>query len=274
MAGREQAGKKFGDLVGILNVLRGPDGCPWDRAQDAHSIRDYFLEEVFEAIEALDRGDAANLAEELGDVLMEIVFLARIFEEKGDFTIGEALDSVNAKMIARHPHVFGRKRALTAGGVAEAWHKRKMAEKSRTSVLDDPGGVTPALLAAFLIGRRVSAFGFDWPDPRGAMKKVREEMSELNRAIDGKNKRRIEEEIGDLFFALANVGRKFGINPETALRRANRKFIDRFRSLEEEISASGKKLGEASLAEMDAIWEKIKRRRPGPRKARGGIRNR
>ena len=274
MAGRGQAGKKFGDLVGILNVLRGPGGCPWDRAQDAHSIRDYFLEEVYEAVEALDRGDSANLAEELGDVLMEIVFLARVFEEKGVFSIGDALDNVNAKMIARHPHVFGRKRSLTAGGVAEAWHERKMAEKPGTSVLEDPGAVTPALLAAFLIGRRVSAFGFDWPDPRGAMKKVREETSELSRAIDGRNKRRIEEELGDLFFALANVGRKLGINPETALRRANWKFIDRFRSLEKEIRSSGKKLGEASLGEMDAIWEKIKRQRPRPRKTRRGMRNR
>jgi tetrapyrrole methylase family protein / MazG family protein len=269
MAGRGRTGKKFEDLVGILRTLRSPGGCPWDRAQDALSIRDYFLEEVYEAVEALDRGDEENLAEELGDVLMEVVFLARIFEEKGKFTIDDALDSINAKMIVRHPHVFGRKRPLTAGGVAEAWHKSKLAEKPRSSVLRDPGRTTPALLSAFLIGRRVSAFGFDWPDPGGALEKVREETSELGRAIRGKDRRRVEEEIGDLFFALANVGRKLGINPETALRRANRKFIARFRAMEIGLRASGTKIGEASLGEMDAVWEEVKRR---PRASAGSRR--
>ncbi len=253
-------GKKFEDLVGILEALRGPGGCPWDKAQDAISIRDYFLEEVYEAVEALESGDGASLAEELGDVLMEIVFLARIFEEKGAFTIGDALDSINAKMIARHPHVFGRKRQLTPGGVAQAWHKRKMTEKNRDSAVENPGATTPALLAAFLIGRRVAAFGFDWPGPGGALKKVREETSELGRAMRGKDKRKVEEEIGDLFFALSNLARKLGINPETALRRANGKFIGRFRAMEAGLRASGKRLGEASLGEMDAVWEEVKKR--------------
>ena len=169
------AGRKFNELVGILETLRGPDGCPWDRAQTSRDIRDYFLEEVFEAVEALEAGDAGSLAEELGDVLMEVVFLSRIQEEEGAFTISDALDRIIAKMIARHPHVFAAPRDMTAAGVAYSWHEGKRKEKGEASVLGDPGPATPALLAAFLIGRKVSAFGFDWPDAAGVLAKVREE---------------------------------------------------------------------------------------------------
>ena len=192
---------------------------------------------------------------------MEIVFLARIFEEKGAFTIADALDSINAKMIARHPHVFGRKRKLTSGGVAEACAQtedggketgfRRRAIRARRP---------PPSWRPFSSAARVAAFGFDWPGPGGALKKVREETSELGRAMRGKDKRKVEEEIGDLFFALSNVARKLGINPEIALRRANSKFVGRFRAMEAGLRASGKRLGEASLGEMDAVWEEVKKR--------------
>jgi len=256
-----KAGRKFEELVRILATLRAPGGCPWDRAQGARAIRDYFLEEVFEAVEALESGSSEELAEELGDVLMEVVFLSAIFEEKGKFSVADALDRINAKMTARHPHVFGKKRTMSAKGVADAWQERKLIEKDRTSILPDPGASTPGLLAAFLIGRRVSGVGFDWPDARRAMDKVREETEELDEAMSRRDKRRVREEIGDLFFSLANVSRKLGINPEVAVRAANRKFIRRFRRLEDEVRRSSRKLGKMSLAEMDAIWDGIKTKR-------------
>jgi len=255
------AGRKFEELVRILGTLRAPGGCPWDRAQGARAIRDYFLEEVFEAVEALESGSPEELAEELGDVLMEVVLLSAIFEEKGKFSVADALDRINAKMIARHPHVFEKRRTIGAKGVAGAWQERKLAEKNRTSILQDPGASTPALLAAFIVSRRVAGVGFDWPDARQAMDKVREETAELEEAVSRGKKRHVREEIGDLFFSLVNVSRKLGINPEVALRAANRKFVGRFRALESEVRRSGRKMGKIGLAEMDEIWDGLKKKR-------------
>ena len=252
------AGRKFEELVGILGTLRGPDGCPWDKAQTARDIRDYFLEEVFEAIEALEAGDAAGLAEELGDVLMEVVFLARIQEEAGAFSIADALDRINAKMIARHPHVFASPRNATAAGVAHSWQEGKRSEKGTPSVLENPGPAIPALLAAFEIGRRVSAYGFDWPDAAGVLDKVKEETAELEEAIGEGQAEAIAEELGDLLFSLANLCRKLGVNPEVAGRKANGKFVGRLQALEAEVRASGRELGTLSLAEMDAVWDRQK----------------
>jgi MazG family protein len=257
------AGKKFDELVGILRTLRGPGGCPWDRARSALDIRDYFLEEVYEVIEALEADDAAGLAEELGDVLMEVVFLSRIYEEQGAFTVTDALDRVNAKMIARHPHVFAEMRNLPSAGVAAAWQERKRAEKGTSSVLEDPGHAIPALLSAFQIGRKVSTYGFDWPDAAGVLAKVREETGELEAAVSDANAEGIQEELGDLMFSLANLSRKFGVNPELALRKANAKFVRRFRALEDEIRSSGKDFCKMSLEEMDAIWDRHKARDQG-----------
>lgn len=257
------AGKKFDELVGILGTLRGPGGCPWDRARTALDIRDYFIEEVYEAVEALEADDAAGLAEELGDVLMEVVFLSRIFEEQGVFTVADALERVNAKMIARHPHVFGSPRDMNAAGVADAWQEGKRAEKGALSVLEDLGPATPALFAAFQIGRKVSAYGFDWPDVAGVLAKVREETGELEAAVSDADTAGIEEELGDLMFSMANLSRKLGVNPELALRKANAKFVRRFRALEDEIRSSGKDMGKMSLGELDAIWDRHKARDQG-----------
>jgi MazG family protein len=253
-----KAGKKFDELVGILGRLRGPGGCPWDRARTALDIRDHFLEEVYEAVEALEAGDAAGLAEELGDVLLEVVFLSRIYEEQGVFTVTDALDRVNAKMIARHPHVFAEPCDLPPAGVADAWQQGKRAMTGGSSVLEEHGPATPALLAAFLIGRRVSACGFDWPDAGGVLAKVREETGELEAAVSGANAAGIEEELGDLMFSMANLSRKLGVNPELALRKANAKFVRRFRALEDEVRSSGKDMGKMALGEMDAIWDRHK----------------
>jgi len=260
----DSAGPGFQKLVGILAALRGPEGCPWDKEQDERSIANYFLEEVYEAIDALARNDAAGLAEELGDVLMEIVFLARIYEEKGMFTVSDALDGINRKMVRRHPHVFGGRKMESSQRVLDLWIRRKKAEKKRKSHFEGISRQAPSLLAAFQIGQRVAHVGFDWPSPDEALKKVREEIGELEEIMARKSRRRIEEELGDCFFALANVARKLGLNPETALRQANDKFIERFTRLERKLKEKGMKLGKATLAEMDAVWEDIKKKRKAP----------
>lgn len=254
------AGQKFEQLVKILDTLRGKSGCPWDKEQDEQSISNYFLEEVYEALEAILSGDAPSVAEELGDVLMEVVFLARIYKEKKLFTMSDVVENINQKMIRRHPHVFGGKTIVSSSEVLDAWNLGKQQEKKRQSLFDGIVKLAPALHSAYQIGLRVSSYGFDWENPSGALEKVKEEVSELESAMKIEAKEHIFQEIGDAFFALSNVSRKLGINPEIALKKANEKFMLRFESLENELAEKGKSLGEASLEEMDEIWEQIKDR--------------
>jgi MazG family protein len=258
---QQNAGKKFQELVGILAALRGPKGCPWDKEQDERSIASYFLEEVYEAIEALSRGDTTALAEELGDVLMEVVFLSRIFEEKGAFSVSDALDGINQKMFRRHPHVFGGKKVESSQRLLDEWIRQKKAEKKGESHFKGVSRHAPSLLAAFQIGQRVSHYGFDWPAPSEALKKVKEEIGELEEAMASGRNRRLEEEIGDCLFSLANVARLLRLNPEISLRRANDKFIRRFAGLEKKLKEKGRKLQDATLSEMDAVWEGLKKHR-------------
>jgi MazG family protein len=257
------AGPKFQQLVDILAALRSPGGCPWDREQDEKSIADYFLEEVYEALDALVRGDRAALAEELGDVLMEVVFLSRIAEEKGDFSVADALDGISRKLVRRHPHVFGSEKAESARDVLDIWARRKKEEKGRSSHFEGISPQAPSLLAAFQIGNKVAAFGFDWPAAGDALAKAREELGELEEAMAGGDAAHVEEEMGDCLFALANVARKLKLNPEVALRQGNAKFIRRFTELEAGLEAEGKKLGASTLEEMDAVWERAKASRKG-----------
>lgn len=266
MSGERRPGPAFDELAGIIRRLREPGGCPWDRAQDVRSIVDFFLEEAFETAEACLGGDPEAAKEELGDMLMEIVFLARLFEEEGRFDLAGALEGINAKMIRRHPHVFGGEAPAGPREVMGEWQRRKLLEKERTSVLEGLPRSAPALLQAFEIGQKVSAVGFDWADARRALEKVREELGELESELDGGREREIREELGDLFFALANVARLLRINPELALRGANRKFARRFALVEERLRENGRGPGEATLEEMDAIWEDLKaeRRKAGP----------
>jgi len=258
MIDAHKAGEKFQKLVDILAALRGPEGCPWDREQNETSIADYFLEEVYEALDALREGDREALAEELGDVLMEIVFLSRFAEEKNEFTVADALDGINRKMIRRHPHVFGGEKAESAERVLDAWIRRKKEEKGRASHFEGMSSHAPALLAALQIGNRAAAVGFDWPTAAEALKKAQEELAELEEAMGSPDPARIEEELGDCFFALANVARKLKLNPEFALRRGNAKFIRRFTELETALAAEGKEPAQATLAEMEAVWQRLK----------------
>lgn len=253
-------GEKFSRLIEILDILRSKQGCPWDREQDEKTITNFFLEEVYEAVEALESCDYLSLAEELGDVMMEVVFLARLAKEKGNFTMADILEGINNKMIRRHPHVFGTKREENSARVKESWNRQKQQEKERESVLDGMTKSSPALLTSFMIGTRVSSFGFDWSQPIDVLHKIKEELAELEEAVQNRNKQEISSEIGDVLFSLANLSRKFDVNPEIALRKANEKFIRRFRFIEEKLKQKGTELGEASLEEMDRLWEEAKRR--------------
>lgn len=254
------AGQKFEQLVKILDTLRGKNGCPWDKEQDEQSISNYFLEEVYEALEAILSGDVPSVAEELGDVLMEVVFLARIYKEKKAFTMSDVVENINQKMIRRHPHVFGGKTITSSSEVLDVWNQGKRQEKKRQSLFDGIVKLAPALHSAYQIGLRVSSYGFDWENPTGALEKVKEEVSELESVMKIEAKEHIFQEIGDAFFALTNVSRKLGVNPEIALKKANEKFMLRFETLEKELAEKGKSLGETSLEEMDEIWEQIKDR--------------
>lgn len=254
------AGKKFERLVEIMDTLRSEQGCPWDRGQDEKSISNYFLEEVYEAIDAITSKDAKTLAEELGDVLMEVVFLARIYKEKRKFTITDVLEDINQKMIRRHPHVFGQKHIRTPEKVLDEWQRQKKDEKERQYLLDGMSNSSPSLLVAFQIGLCVSSYGFDWKQPQEALQKVKEEVSELERALDAKKEDDIFRELGDIFFSMVNVSRLLGVNPEIALRDTNKRFIRRFQFIEEKLKEKGKELGMASLEEMDEIWDEAKER--------------
>lgn len=260
MLEEKTAGEKFQRLVDILSALRGPEGCAWDREQDEKSIAGYFLEEVYEAVDALYRGEPAALAEELGDVLMEVVFLARIYREKEAFSVADALDGINAKMMRRHPHVFGGEKIDSSRRVLEAWVQQKKTEKKRVSPFEGLPAAAPALLAALQIGQRAAQTGFDWPKAEDALAKAGEELREIAEAVAQGDPAAVEEEIGDGLFALANAARLLKVNPEIALRRALDKFIIRFTAMQKEFEARGLELEKASLVEMDAVWERIKKR--------------
>lgn len=255
----DSLGKKFERLVEIMDVLRGDEGCPWDREQTELTLVDYFLEEVYEAVDAVLRGEAFAVAEELGDVMMELVFLARVYKEKKAFSLADVLDGINDKMVRRHPHVFGKAEVEGAREVVEVWHNQKQREKKRQYLFEGLSRSAPALLRAYQLGQKASGQGFDWPSAREAFDKVKEEIDELEEALVSGGSERMREEMGDLFFALCNVSRHMGINPELALKQANDTFIERFQFIEKRLKEKGKTASESSLEEMDHLWEEAKR---------------
>jgi MazG family protein len=255
-----ESGLLFQELISIIAQLRAPGGCPWDRAQSKNDILNYFLEEAYELVDALKAKKPEAVKEELGDVLMEVVFLARLYEEEGRFNLTDVLEGINRKMRERHPHVFGNKRDYTSEEISEYWLKHKQKEKKRQSILDGLPENAPALIFAYLLGQRAAAHGFDWAGPSAALEKVKEEISELEESLKEKNKFKIAEELGDVLFSLVNVCRLAGYNPEIILRQANKKFEKRFKTLEKELEKEGKKLRECSLEELDQLWERIKKK--------------
>jgi MazG family protein len=266
-------GIRFERLVEIMRRLRAPDGCPWDREQTPASLRPFVLEETYEVLEAIESGSAAHLCEELGDFLFEAVFLAQMSEEAGDFGIGDAIDAICDKLVRRHPHVFARTDGdapLTSNQVIEKWETLKAREreaaglpvKKQKTTLGGVPKTLPSLLRAFEISSRAAAVGFDWAKADDVLDKIDEEVAEVRREVESGatgQLSRAEEEMGDLLFAIANLSRKLGVEPEAALRRANEKFTARFDAVEKALTSRGRSLSGATLEEMEAEWEQVKR---------------
>jgi tetrapyrrole methylase family protein / MazG family protein len=254
--------KQFSNFRDIIATLRGPDGCPWDKKQTHESLKKYLIEESFEVIDAINRGDEDLLVEELGDVLLQIMLHAQIGEDEGFFTIDDVIEGVSNKMVRRHPHVFGTEKAQNAEEVVTIWDDIKRQEKGKVeSLLDGVGFEIPNLIRAYEIQKKAASVGFDWDDLRPALDKVQEEIKELEEEL-GKttvNDELLMDEFGDILFALVNVARFLKIQPEEALFRANEKFKSRFQYIEKRVKESGKTFSEYSLEELDQYWDEAKK---------------
>jgi len=250
-------------LLQLMDRLREPGGCPWDREQTTADLKSYLLEEAYEVLEAIESGDPSALREELGDLLFQIVFLARIAKEEGQFTADDVAAAVTEKMIRRHPHVFGDSEAATSGEVLRQWEEIKKRERrdspSRSALDGIPKGL-PALLAAQRLGTKAARIGFDWAGASQVLEKVEEEISELREAIATGDSERSGEELGDILFTIASLGRHLGVEPETSLTGANRRFSRRFRTVERLIAESGERAEDLSPERLDELWEEAKRR--------------
>ncbi len=281
MSDSTRAAEAFSRLIDIMATLRGPDGCPWDREQTIDTLKPFVLEETYEVLDAIDRHDHAALAEELGDFVFEAVFLAQLESEAGHFTIADSVEAVADKLVRRHPHVFKRdagEAALdTAGQVRTRWEDIKAqerslrlrsgqaasAESSTSSLLSGIAPALPALLRAYHIGVRAGSVGFDWARTTDVVAKIEEEVAEIRGAVSDTERAdqdRVEEEVGDLLFAIANLARKLGVEPETALRKANEKFTKRFTAMERMIGMTGRAMKEMTLDELEAEWQSAKSR--------------
>ena len=241
--------------------LRAPGGCPWDREQTFDTIKPYLLEETYEVLDAIDARDWKELAEELGDLLLQVVFFSQMAAEAGHFDVTHALEAINSKMVRRHPHVFADAEANTAADVLRQWDEIKATEKPRPKGL--LGGVPrslPALVEAQQISRRAAGAGFDWPEIDQVFDKLCEELTELDAARKSESQEAIEGEVGDLLFTVVNVARFLKVDPEQALRRSNAKFRQRFGYVEGTLEAQGKALKDASLDEMEALWQAAKKK--------------
>ena len=251
--------KELDKLIKIMKQLRNPiNGCPWDRKQTEFSLREYILEESHELVEAIEMGSVQKQKEELGDVLLQIIFLSQIHRERNNFTVKDVIKTVTEKLIHRHPHIFGNVKVSTAEEVRQNWEKIKKKQKDNGSILSDYPDQMPALSHAKRISEQASSVGFDWNDPIPALEKVEEEVEELKKEIKELNQQRIEEELGDILFAVANVARLAHVNPEFALKNTNKRFVKRFRYIEEQMKAQGKDIASASLEEMEALWQEAK----------------
>ena len=260
-------------LIAIMAKLRDPKGgCPWDLEQDFATIAPYTIEEAYEVADAISRGDMAALREELGDLLLQVVYHARMAEERGNFRFDDVADAIADKMVARHPHVFGNTEVDGAAGQTRMWEEFKSRERAAKagasgkpqSVLDDVPLALPALLRAEKLQKRAARVGFDWPETAQVLDKIEEEIAELRAELKGgvakADPARVADEIGDLLFALANLARHLKTDPETALRGCNEKFERRFRSIEQALAAQGRLPKDASLDEMEALWVEAKRK--------------
>ena len=249
------------DLITLMARLRGPDGCPWDRKQTTASLKPFLIEECYEVVDALDEGDPSKIREELGDLLFQIIFHARIAEENGQFTVQDVISANIEKMTRRHPHVFGDARLETDKEVLANWEEIKKKEKgyeARKSVLEGVPRRLPSLLRAHSLQERAARVGFDWSRLDEALPKLDEEMAEFKESLIQKDAAGIEEELGDIFFMLVNISRFLGVNPEEALRKTISKFIRRFQYIEERAENAGRTLNDMTLDEMETLWQESK----------------
>jgi len=251
----------FSDLLEIIKILRGENGCPWDREQTHESIKKYLIEETYEVLEVIDLGDKKRVCDELGDLLLQIVFHAQIAQEEGDFTIDDVVTGICRKMISRHTHVFGDEKAENSDEVLTNWEKIKKKEKgirSQTDVLKDVPSNLPALMRSYKVQQKAAQVGFDWDNVEDAIKKVDEEIVELKEVYKDKDVERITDEVGDVLFSIVNVTRFLKVQPELALTSSINKFIKRFEYIEQESKKANKKIEDMSLEEMDELWNKAK----------------
>ncbi|HUG52909.1 MAG TPA: nucleoside triphosphate pyrophosphohydrolase [Vicinamibacteria bacterium] len=265
-------GSAFAAFVALIARLRAPGGCPWDREQTHASLKPMTIEEAYEVLEAIDEGSDEDLAGELGDLLLQVVFHSQIAAEEGRFTVAEVVARVSEKMVRRHPHVFAQETAHTSGEVLRNWEAIKAAEQQAagrapsSSMLDSVSARLPAVMEAYQMTTKVARVGFEWPDVPAVLRKLDEEVQELKEAAGpqggapGTDGARVADELGDLLFAAVNVARMLGHDPESVLKAANRKFRRRFRHVEDHLRARGRTPAEATLAEMDALWDEAKAR--------------
>lgn len=262
--------KSLDELISVMARLRAPGGCPWDREQTYFSLSQYLLEEAYETFDAIQEaeqtGDITNLREELGDLLLQVIFHSTIGAEKGDFTIDDVAAGITQKLILRHPHVFGDTKLESADDVLDNWDQLKAderkasgkKEKTKESILDEVPVHFPALLEGLKLSKEAAKVGFDWKDASQIFEKLDEEVAELKSAMHGRDAGEIGEEIGDLLFVVVNLARRLDIEPETALKRTNRKFRERFKFIEDRLRAEGRSAADASLEEMDQLWNESK----------------
>ncbi len=268
-------GQWFEKLVAVQARLRAPNGCPWDREQTHQSLRTYLIEEAYEVLEALESGNDAKFAEEMGDLLLQIVFHSQIASEEGRFTVAEVIREIHDKMIRRHPHVFGKTRAKDSAEVLRNWEQIKAQERrsrgnksdskagdnvpKEVSLMDGVSRALPATLEGFQLTRKASRIGFDWEDSSGVFEKMQEETEELKKALRERDHLKMEEELGDLLFAAVNLSRFLEIDPEIALKKANAKFTRRFRAMERLARKNGREFRDLSREEMEAFWDAAKK---------------
>ncbi|HEV3141496.1 MAG TPA: nucleoside triphosphate pyrophosphohydrolase [Vicinamibacterales bacterium] len=275
MSDSARAAREFARLIEIMATLRGPDGCPWDREQSIDTLKPFVLEETYEVIEAIDRHDHDALREELGDFVFEAVFLAQLESEEGRFTIADSIQHVADKLVRRHPHVFAREAGEapidSAGQVRVRWEEIKAQENAKAgaapntakpkTLLSGIAPTLPALLRAYHIGTRAASVHFDWSRADDVVGKIQEEVDEIREVVaqgPAADRTRVEEEVGDLLFSIAQLARQLGVEPETAMRKANDKFTKRFTAMEKAISGAGRSMKEMSLAELETEWQRVK----------------
>ena len=258
---RDPALTPFERLCKIMEVLRSPEGCQWDRAQTHRSLTPYLIEETYEVVEAIEEGSTGALKEELGDLVLQIVFHAQLAREAGTFTVDDVMDSINEKLIRRHPHVFEAKKELKPGEVRDQWEKIKTDSGEKETVLGGLPRSMPALTTAFRLGEKAGGVGFDWPNSAEALQKVKEEVGELEEELakgEKTSRDAVADELGDLLFAVASVARLSGVDPEAALKKALEKFRRRFQAMEAEIFSGRGSFSAYTLDEMEALWQSNK----------------